>query len=181
MNLNKISRKLSLVLRHQPESIGLTLDEHGWVDVDGLLQCLSNGGMSVTKPTLQEVVESNDKQRFRFSDDGSRIRANQGHSLSVDLEMKEQTPPDILFHGPASRFLESITEEGLQTRNRQHVHLSLDRETATKVGSRHGRPVILEVDARKMHQDGYLFYQSDNGVWLTDSVSRVYLNNLKNK
>ena len=181
MNLNKISRKLSLVLRHQPESIGLTLDEHGWVDVDGLLQCLSNGGMSVTKPTLQEVVESNDKQRFRFSDDGSRIRANQGHSLSVDLEMKEQTPPDILFHGTASRFLESITEEGLQKRNRQHVHLSLDRETATKVGSRHGRPVILEVDARKMHQDGYLFYQSDNGVWLTDSVSRVYLNNLKNK
>lgn len=175
MNLTKISKKLSLVLRHQPEAIGLTLDDQGWAYVEDLIQRLNEKGLRVDKAGLKEVVRTNDKQRFRFSDDETRIRANQGHSLAVDLEMKPLTPPELLYHGTATRFLESIEQAGLIKKSRQHVHMSLDLETARKVGSRHGRVIILLVGALQIHKDGYAFYQSDNGVWLTDHVPAKYI------
>lgn len=176
---DQISKLLSLVLRHQPEAIGLTLDEQGWADVDDLLQRLADQGKPVTRECLAEVVATNAKQRFRLSDDGQRIRANQGHSLAVLLDLTPLTPPATLFHGTATRFLPAILAEGLTRRQRQHVHLSADSATATAVGQRHGKPVVLALDAAAMHRDGYLFYRSDNGVWLTDQVPPRYLRQLQ--
>ncbi len=170
MNKTKLSKFLSLVLRHKPEAIGLTLDSEGWVAVDDLLACLKSAGKTTNRRELEEVVAENNKQRFRFSEDGQRIRANQGHSIAVDLKLEPCTPPEKLYHGTATRFLSSIYADGLVPGSRQHVHLSGDRETAEVVGRRHGKPVILVVDAEAMHRDGKQFYISDNGVWLTDAV-----------
>jgi len=171
-NTKAISKHLSYILRHKPEAIGLTLDPQGWASVDDLI---SKSPKGLSREKIIHAVENNDKQRFILSDDGTHIRANQGHSISIDLGLKPSPPPDILFHGTATRFLEPILEQGLKKMNRQHVHLSADVETATKVGSRHGKPVILTLDTGSMLTDGHSFYISENGVWLTDRVPPQYL------
>lgn len=169
------SKLLSYVLRHRPDSIGLQLDAQGWAAVDDLLACLRAHGKAIDRGLLERVVLENDKQRFAFSADGSHIRASQGHSIAVDLALQPAVPPPVLYHGTASRFLKSILASGLRAGARQHVHLSGDVQTATRVGARHGFPVVLRVDAARMHADGIVFYQSDNGVWLSGAVAPRYL------
>lgn len=171
----KFSKLLSYVLRHRPEKIGIALNPQGWVTVETLLQQATVHGYPLTRPLLEEIVKTNSKQRFSFSADGSKIRANQGHSVSVDLGLSAQVPPAVLFHGTAQRFLASIFATGLHSGDRQHVHLSQEIETAYAVGKRHGKPVILEVVFQEMYANGFLFFQSDNGVWLTHSVAPQYL------
>lgn len=175
MKLRNLSKFLSLVLRHDPDRIGLQLDNEGWADVDHLLACLAGSGKITSLQELETVVAENDKQRFRFSEDRTRIRANQGHSIAIDLALQPVQPPSTLYHGTATRFLESIREKGLVKGSRQHVHLSAERTTAHKVGQRHGRPVILIVEAAKMSADGFDFFVSDNGVWLVDHVPVRFL------
>ena len=154
----RIGRKLSLVLRHQPEAIGLTLDKHGWADVNKLLRLMNASGTRLTREQLVDIVETNDKQRYSFDAHGQRIRANQGHSLTgVDLQLEAATPPSQLYHGTATRFLESILAEGIQKRSRQHVHLSPDVDTATQVGGRHGKVVVMTIDSGRMAADGVVF------------------------
>ncbi|MEM8715566.1 MAG: RNA 2'-phosphotransferase [Cyanobacteria bacterium P01_A01_bin.3] len=174
-HLVSTSKLLSLVLRHCPEAIGLTLDEQGWANVDDLLEKARERNQPITRELLLEVVQQNDKQRFALSKDGTRIRANQGHSVSVNLGLEPREPPAVLYHGTATRFLESIFAQGLRPQNRHHVHLSSDRSTALRVGQRHGQPVILDVDAAAMRRDGQLFYCSENGVWLCDRVPPRFL------
>ena len=174
-SLVRTSKFLSLVLRHRPERIGLTLDEHGWARVDELIEAANRSGKKLTLEMMQRTVAENDKQRFSFSADGTRIRANQGHSIQVDLQLEHANPPELLFHGTVERFIASIKAQGLLKRKRQYVHLSPDKETATKVGQRRGEPVILTVSSAKMHQDGHVFYLSKNGVWLTDHVPVEYI------
>ncbi len=169
-DLVKLSKFLSLVLRHQPEAIGLTLDENGWADVDALIELANKAGRRLTRPLLEQVVAENDKQRFALSADGRRIRANQGHSVAIDLALPPSVPPALLYHGTASRLVDSIRAEGLHAGTRQHVHLSLDTQTATKVGQRHGRPVVLIIRAGEMAAAGHEFFLSANGVWLTERV-----------
>ncbi len=171
----KISKFLSLVLRHQPSKIGLTLDAQGWADVDELLLKAKQHGVTLTRPLLNEVVQHNDKQRFAFSADGTRIRANQGHSIKIDLGLEPVAPPEYLYHGTATRFLASIRHKGLLRGKRDYVHLSPDEGTARKVGARHGEAIVLMVKAREMQTAGFTFYHSANGVWLTDHVPVAYL------
>ena len=171
----KLSKLLSLVLRHQPESIGITLDSAGWVTVADLLQAANRSGLPITEAELREVVVASDKQRFAFSDDGLRIRASQGHSVDVELGYEPATPPELLFHGTVDAFLDSIRKQGLIKGNRHHVHLSIDTQTAEKVGQRRGRPVVLTIQAKRMLADGHTFFVSANGVWLTDHVPVSYL------
>jgi putative RNA 2'-phosphotransferase len=169
------SKLLSYVLRHRPDSIGLALDAHGWTGVDDLLARLAAAGHAVDRALLERVVADNDKQRFAFNDDRTRIRASQGHSIQVDLALVQTEPPQVLYHGTASRFLKSILAEGLRASGRHHVHLSADIDTARRVGARHGFPAILRVDTGRMRADGLAFYCSDNGVWLTEAVLPRYL------
>ena len=169
-DLVRTSKFLSLILRHKPERIGLTLDANGWADVDDLIRLANQHGFPLTLSLLERVVAENDKRRFTLSDDGRRIRANQGHSLKVDLQLSPSPPPHLLYHGTASRFLESIRAEGLRAGRRQHVHLSADIATARQVGQRHGKPVVLVVHAARMAAAGHRFYLSDNGVWLTERL-----------
>lgn len=171
----KLSKLLSYVLRHRPESIGLTLDAQGWVGVDELLSAAARDGNRIAHEDLMRIVETSDKQRFALSEDGMRIRANQGHSVTVELGYDPVTPPETLFHGTAPQFIAAIRRDGLKPMRRHHVHLSPDRETAAEVGARRGKPVILEIAAGEMARAGILFYQSANGVWLTDSVPAAYL------
>lgn len=171
----RISKFLSLVLRHEPAKAGLTLDSAGWVDVDALLRGCAAAGVPVTPEELNQVVAENDKQRFAFSPDQKRIRANQGHSVAVELDLAPSVPPTLLYHGTADRFLDSIKAKGLCKAQRTHVHLSAERSTATEVGRRHGRPVVISVAAAKMHQAGHKFFRSANGVWLTDEVPVEYM------
>ncbi len=168
----KISKFLSLVLRHKPEAIGLDLDEKGW---GALQELIEKAPMRLTRDDIFRVVRESDKQRFAISEDGLMIRANQGHSIEIDLGLEPVVPPDVLFHGTATRFLDAIRDNGLIRQNRQYVHLSPDRKTATKVGQRHGEPVILTVQAAVMHQAGHLFFVSDNGVWLTEKVPAAFI------
>lgn len=171
----RISKYLSLHLRHRPEALGLTLGPGGWVDVDALLTAARDRGVQISRTDLNEVVASNDKQRFAISADGLRIRANQGHSVSVDLELKPTAPPPVLYHGTGEGSVAGIQRDGLRKMRRHHVHLSPDTDTARRVGMRHGRPSIFSVDAARMAADGHVFYVSENGVWLTDSVPARYL------
>jgi putative RNA 2'-phosphotransferase len=168
--LESTSKFLSLVLRHQPEAIGLSLDDAGWADVAELIERSNNSKRPLSIELLQEVVANNDKKRFAFSADGSKIRASQGHSVTVELGIPAKTPPELLYHGTATRFVESIKQQGLLSGSRQHVHLSADPATALKVGQRHGKPVVLVVAAQKMQESGHKFYQSENGVWLVAAV-----------
>lgn len=171
----KKSKYLSKHLRHQPERIGLTLDPGGWVAVDELLAACARNHMHMTRAQLDEVVAQNDKQRFSFDETGTRIRANQGHSVEVDLQLEPTTPPDVLYHGTGHGAADAIRAEGLVKMRRHHVHLSKDVETATRVGARHGRPVVFTIDAKAMHDAGHSFYVSDNGVWLVDTVPVEFL------
>jgi putative RNA 2'-phosphotransferase len=166
----RISKFLSLVVRHKPDEIGIALDSAGWVDVDALLAALAAHGRAITIDELRHVVETSDKKRFALSDDGRRIRASQGHSVDVELGYEPATPPEVLFHGTVEKFMESIREQGLVKGARHHVHLSGDVKTATNVGARRGRAVILTVDAAAMAREGMVFFVSANGVWLTEHV-----------
>ncbi len=174
-NLKSTSKFLSLVLRHKPEEIGLQLDENGWASVDELIEKVNAKGNKIDINLLNEIVETNDKKRFAFNDDKTKIRASQGHSIEIDLDLHPSLPPDILYHGTATRFVESILKEGLTKQQRQHVHLSDKLATATAVGARHGKPTILIVGAKQMQEDGFLFYKSENNVWLTDNVEVKYI------
>lgn len=175
MNVKSVSKFLSLVLRHDPSKAGIALDENGWTLVDDLLAGMKSAGKPISRDQLEHVVSTNDKKRFAFSEDGLKIRASQGHSLKIDLALSPITPPDVLYHGTALRNLESIMTSGLSARSRRHVHLSADEETALKVGMRHGKPIILLVDAFAMSNVGIDFYKSENGVWLTDKIDPKYL------
>ena len=174
-SLVSTSKFLSLVLRHDPARIGVELDSAGWVEVDVLLAAAQRAGVRIDRALLERVVAENDKRRFAFSPDGTRIRASQGHSVEVELGLEPIRPPDVLFHGTATRFLDSIRRQGLIAGSRTHVHLSADEATALNVGQRHGRPVVLVVDAAAMHAAGHAFYRSDNGVWLTGAVPALHL------
>ena len=171
---NSTSKFLSLILRHKPEVIGITLDEHGWANVNELL-----AGVNRTRPLdmagLEEIVRTDEKQRYSFNADRTKIRANQGHSVPVDVELEAVTPPALLYHGTGEKYVASIEEQGLIPRTRLYVHLSGDYETAFKVGARHGKPRIFEVHAGQMAADGCRFYRSVNGVWLTKAVPVRYL------
>lgn len=169
-DLVRMSKFLSLVLRHKPEEIGLTLDENGWADIEDLIRLANQRGTRMTRQLLEQVVSENDKKRFALSKDGLRIRASQGHSVEIDLALASARPPEELYHGTASRFIDSIRASGLHSGNRQYVHLSLDASTATKVGQRHGKPVVLTIRAGEMAAAGHTFFLSANGVWLTEKV-----------
>jgi putative RNA 2'-phosphotransferase len=173
--LTTVSKYLAKYLRHAPEKLGLTLQSGGWVPVDDLLAAAGKHGFPISYDELIACVETNDKQRYAFDDTGDLIRANQGHSVAVDLQLEAHEPPELLYHGTVERFLTSILAEGLIKGKRHHVHLSKDVETAIKVGARRGRPVILKVNAGGMHRDGHTFYLSTNGVWLTAFVPPDYL------
>lgn len=175
MNTKRISKFLSLILRHKPEALPIELDAQGWADLDEIIEKMQRKGMEVDQSIIESVVANNDKQRFRLDLANRRIRANQGHSIDIDLALAPSVPPKELFHGTATRFIDSIMEKGLIRGSRQHVHLSLDIGTATKVGSRHGKPTILKVDAEAMHQQGFVFYVSENRVWLTEHVPVEFL------
>ena len=173
---NNTSRFISLILRHKPETIGITLDEHGWADVQELIDGINHsGGHFLDMDGLEEIVRSDEKQRYSFNEDHTLIRANQGHSIPVDVELEEKTPPDVLWHGTGEKYVDSIDVQGLIPKSRLYVHLSSDVGTAMKVGSRHGRPVIYEIDCKQMSQDGYRFFESANHVWLTREVPVKYL------
>lgn len=166
---------MSLVLRHQPEDIGLQLDEQGWAKVDELISKMNARGIHINFEIINEVVETNDKKRFAFNEDKTLIRASQGHSIEVELNLSETVPPDTLYHGTAIKYLDSILKTGLKKQNRQHVHLSATIETARAVGSRHGKPIILVINAKEMLVTGFKFYLSENKVWLTDTVPVEYI------
>jgi putative RNA 2'-phosphotransferase len=174
-DLKHTSKFLSLVLRHNPGLVGITLDPAGWVAVDELLEGCRRKGQPITPEQLREVVRGSDKQRFAFSEDGKRIRANQGHSVPVELGYTPAVPPEVLYHGTAEKYLASIRKGGLEKGKRHHVHLSERRDTAAAVGSRHGKLIMLEVASGPMHRDGIPFFRTPNGVWLTDSVPVQYL------
>lgn len=170
-----LSKFLSLVLRHKPEILTLTLDEGGWADVEELINKSQLKGVDVSLEKLRNVVETNDKRRFSFSEDLKKIRANQGHSLKVNLGLTAKVPPEILFHGTAVQNIDSIKLKGIMKGNRHHVHLSADVGTAKTVGARYGKPVVLKINAEQMQSDGFVFYQSENGVWLTEHVPNRYI------
>ena len=170
MNLTQTSKLISLILRHKPETIGITLDEHGWANVDELIR-----GVNIEMETLEQIVATDDKQRYSFNEDKTLIRANQGHSIPVDVELEEVQPPEFLWHGTAEKYEQDILRDGLIPKSRLYVHLSADTSTAINVGKRHGDVVLLRIDALKMHEDGYKFYLSKNGVWLTKHVPTSYL------
>ena len=174
MDLIKTSKYISLILRHKPGVIGITLDEHGWADVKALI-----AGVNKTHPldrkTLEEIVRTDEKQRYSFNEDRTLIRANQGHSVRVDLELKKAEPPEFLYHGTGERSVPLIDAVGLNPQSRLYVHLSADKKTAEAVGSRHGRPVVYTVLSGTMYRDGFTFYLSENGVWLTKYVPAEYL------
>ncbi|RKP51586.1 RNA 2'-phosphotransferase [Cohnella endophytica] len=171
----ELGRFLSLVLRHDPSAAGIRLDPHGWADVEDLLAGCNKAGKKIDFESLERIVRENGKQRYAFNEERNKIRANQGHSLSVDVGLRESLPPDLLYHGTATRFLDSIRSEGIQKLSRQHVHLSADEKTAVEVGKRHGKALLLRIDAKSMHRDGHRFYLSDNHVWLCDSVPWEYV------
>ena len=172
--ITKTSKFLSFVLRHNPGAIDLKLDENGWASVDELLSKARKSGRKISPELLQEVVATNNKKRFTFDESGERIRANQGHSIKIDLDLSPVEPPEFLWHGTATRNLDSIFDKGLVKGSRHHVHLSEDTGTALNVGGRYGKPVLLRVFARKMHAEGIQFFKSKNGVWLTDYIAPEY-------
>lgn len=174
--LNDTSKFLSYILRHEPQAIGVTLDSEGWTDIAALIEGTNKSGNAIDRNLIQEVVDTNDKKRFAISEDGKRIRAVQGHSAnSVSITYLEKAPPEFLYHGTATRFLESISKEGLLSGERHCVHLSEDEQTAMTVGQRYGKPVVLKLEALRMYQQGFRFFLADNGVWLIDHVPTDFL------
>lgn len=174
-DLVKMGKYLSLILRHKPELINLKIDEHGWVEVDQLLKGINDSGRYISKEMLDIIVNTNNKKRYQYNDDQTKIRANQGHSIKVDVELQEKVPPDILYHGTAQKYLDKIKKSGIRKMNRLYVHLSKDIQTAINVGKRHGQPIVLVIDTKKMLRDGYKFYYSYNGVWLCDDIAYSYV------
>lgn len=173
---SEISKFLSFVLRHQPDAIGITLDREGWTDISALIDAAANDGKHLDRDMIHAVVASSDKKRFAISDDGMRIRAVQGHSTeTVDINYVARLPPEFLYHGTATRFMESIQKDGLLPGSRQYVHLSQDEETARAVGQRHGKPMVLELKALLMHEQGFKFFQAENGVWLSSHVPIIFI------
>ena len=174
MGSNEVSKFIALILRHKPETIGITLDEHGWAKVDELIDGISKTYV-FNMEMLEEIVRTDKKGRYSFSEDKTLIRANQGHSINVDVELEEKEPPEFLWHGTGEKFVSGIDTEGLIPKSRLYVHLSKDEDTALQVGARHGKPVLYRVLSGKMYKDGYVFYLSQNGVWLTKKVPLEYL------
>ncbi len=173
-----MSKFISLILRHHPEAAYIELDEHGWAEVDKLIEGIRRTGKRINRELLEEIVRTDNKQRYSFNEDKTYIRANQGHSVPVDVGLKEQEPPVFLYHGTAAGFLASIEREGLKPMGRLYVHLSKDVETAVNVGKRHGKPVVLKIHSGDMYRDGQAFYLSENGVWLTKKVVPEYFERL---
>ena len=173
--MKTISKFLAYILRHNPSAAGIELDSHGWAEVDALIEGVCKTGRFLDMQLLEEIVQTDSKQRYSFNGDRTKIRANQGHSVDVDVEMEICAPPDILYHGTAEKYIESIREQGILKRNRNFVHLSTDAETAIKVGSRHGNPIVLKINTKQMHEDGYIFLLSENGVWQTEQVPYIYV------
>jgi len=171
----RTSKFLSLVLRHEPERVGLELDDAGWIGVDELLQAVNQHGVGLTLEGLKHIVATSDKKRFAFSDDGRRIRASQGHSVEVDLQYEPQTPPELLYHGTAIRFLDSIRKDGLQRMERHDVHFSAETKLTLQVGGRHGKPVLLTIRAGDLRRAGHVFRVSANGVWLVKHVPPEFI------
>ena len=174
MDMNKTSKFISLILRHKPEVIGITLDEHGWADVEKLVAGIQRT-QAFDMEMLEEIVRTDHKQRYSFNEDKTLIRANQGHSVPVDVELSVIKPPEVLYHGTGQKYVDSIDKIGLIPKSRLYVHLSGDIDTAVKVGSRHGKPVVYRVASGRMEEDGYVFYRSVNGVWLVKEVPVNYL------
>ena len=179
MNKDKLSMFISLILRHKPEEIGITLDQHGWANVKELITGINNTGRKIDMETLEEIVRTDSKKRYSFNEDKTLIRANQGHSIPVDVELKEAIPPSILYHGTATRFLGNIKQQGIKSMSRLYVHLSKDLDTAIQVGNRHGNCVVLTINTEKMHEDGVKFYLSENDVWLTKYIDWKYVREIK--
>lgn len=177
MKVNEISKYIALILRHKPEEIGIVLDEHGWANVDDLINGI-NKTTPFTFEMLEEIVLTDSKQRYSFNNDKTLIRANQGHSISVDVELKENIPPNVLWHGTGEKYMSGIDKQGLVKKSRLYVHLSADAETAKKVGRRHGNPIIYKIAAKDMYNKGYKFYLSINGVWLTKFVPIEFLHKI---
>lgn len=175
--LVNLSRYISFILRHRPDTIGLSLDKHGYIDVQDLINGIKeNNDFYIDLDILKFIVETDNKKRYSFSEDGTKIRANQGHSVKVDLGLKEVKPPSILYHGTGEKYLESILKEGLKSKSRMYVHLFSDIDTAISVGKRHGEPIVLGIDAERMYKDEYKFYLSENGIFLAESVPVKYIN-----
>lgn len=178
MNIEKLSKFISLILRHKPEEIGITLDEHGWAKVEDLINGINRSGRKIDVDVLEGIVRTDNKQRYSFNEDKTKIRANQGHSVPVTIEFKELEPPNVLYHGTAEKALNGIKYQGIKSMSRLYVHLSKDTETAIQVGKRHGECFVLAVDANRMYRNGIKFYLSENGVWLTEYVDPKYILNL---
>jgi putative RNA 2'-phosphotransferase len=174
-----LGRFISLVLRHEPSAAGITLDSEGWADVDELIRGICATGRKLDMETLERIVRENNKQRYSFNSDKTKIRANQGHSVDVHIDMKIMTPPEVLYHGTSASFIESIKEKGIKKMSRQYVHLSKDIDTAVKVGKRHGKPAVLVIDTVKMSEDGFVFRISDNGVWQSEDIPWKYVIEIK--
>ncbi|HBG4827169.1 TPA: RNA 2'-phosphotransferase [Clostridioides difficile] len=172
---DKLSIFISLILRHKPETIGIKLDDYGYADVNELIEKINNTGRNINIEILEQIVKEDNKQRYSFNDDRSKIRANQGHSINVNVELRELEPPKYLYHGTATRFLDNIKNEGIIKQSRLYVHLSRDIDTAIKVGKRHGTPVILKINTGKMYENGYKFYLSENNVWLCEYIPFKYV------
>ena len=177
--LTQISKFLSLVLRHQPETISIQLDQNGWTDVNELIERANNYGVKFDREILNHIVETNSKKRFAFNETYDKIRASQGHSVDIELGYTNQKPPEILYHGTGEKSVKSIFESGLEKQSRQHVHLSSEIESAIKVGQRHGKPIVIKILAEQMYNDNFQFFLSDNGVWLTDNVPTKYLKRIE--
>ncbi len=172
---NKTSKFISLILRHNPGVIGIDVDSHGWADVNKLIAGIKKAGHKIDMDILEEIVRTDEKGRYSFNDDKTLVRANQGHSIPVDVGLKEKEPPEFLYHGTAERFLPGILKEGLKPMGRLYVHLSWDKETAVNVGKRHGKPVVLKIHSRQMYNEGIKFYLSENNVWLVKNAESRYI------
>lgn len=175
MNNMSIGKFLCLILRHKPNLIGITLDQNGWASTQEIIYALNKTNKKISIEQLVNIVNTDNKKRFSFNEDKSKIRANQGHSIPVDLSLVELAPPAVLYHGTSERYINSIKQNGIHKRTRQYVHLSSNYETAIQVGSRHGKPIILKINAMQMYVDGYKFYLSENLVWLTDYIPVKYI------
>ena len=175
MDLNNISKYMSLILRHKPDVIGIELDEHGWANVNDLISGIEKDNHGFNFELLEEIVRTDSKQRYSFNGDKSLIRANQGHSINVDVELKEKEPPEYLYHGTGEKYVESINQDGLIPKSRLYVHLSKDIKTAENVGKRHGKEIIYRINSGRMYRNGYKFYLSENGIWLTKEAPVKYL------
>lgn len=172
---DKLSVFISLILRHKPEIIGIKLDDYGYADVNELIEKINNTGRNINIEILEQIVKEDNKQRYSFNEDRSKIRANQGHSINVNVELRELEPPRFLYHGTATRFLDNIKKEGIVSKSRLYVHLSNDIDTAVQVGKRHGVPVVLKINTGKMYENGYKFYLSENNIWLCKYIPFEYV------